>query len=415
MADKKHLEILMQGVEAWNKWRRENFRIRPDLRKADLSGEDLRNANLSDANLRGSNLSEANLSYADLSLAKLSGAKLSSAKLSSAHFNEAHLRKADLSYANLSYANLFSANLSYANLRGAHLDDADLSYARLIGADLRAILANANFIGADLSRANLSGADLIGVKFIGADLSRALLSYADFNRANLSGALLSGTDFNEAAIFYTVFADNDLSQVKGLETVKHIGPSHISIDTIYKSRGEIPEAFLRGCGVPDNFITYMRSLTGKAFEFYSCFISYSSKNHDFAERLYADLQNKGVRCWFAPEDLKIGEKIRVGIDESIRMHDKLLLVLSKHSVESEWVEQEVETALSKEREQKRLVLFPIRLDDSVMKINAGWPALIKNSRNIGDFKKWKDHDAYRQAFERLIRDLKAEGSTDEDV
>ena len=38
---------------------------------------------------------------------------------------------------------------------------------------------------------------------------------------------------------------------------------------------------LRDAGVPDNFITYMKSLTGAAFDFYSCFISY---NKTFKER-----------------------------------------------------------------------------------------------------------------------------------
>jgi len=53
------------------------------------------------------------------------------------------------------------------------------------------------------------------------------------------------------------------------------------------------------------------------------FISYSSKDDDFAQRLHADLQHQGVRCWFAPEDLQIGDKFRIRIDESIRVYDKL--------------------------------------------------------------------------------------------
>src|SRR6185436_4287773 len=100
------------------------------------------------------------------------------------------------------------------------------------------------------------------------------------------------------------------------------GPSYIDINTLYKSRGNIPESFLRGCGAPDTFITFVRSLVNAAIDFYSCFISYSNKNHDFAERLYADLQNKGVRCWFAPEDLKIGDRFQERIEESIRIYDK---------------------------------------------------------------------------------------------
>jgi len=85
------------------------------------------------------------------------------------------------------------------------------------------------------------------------------------------------------------------------------------------------------------FITYIRSLAGKAIEYYSCFISYSSKDEAFARRLYADLQSNNVRCWFAPKDLKWGEKIRAGIDQAIHLHDTLLLILAKYSVTSGWV------------------------------------------------------------------------------
>lgn len=154
----------------------------------------------------------------------------------------------------------------------------------------------------------------------------------------------------------------------------------------------------------------MRSLTAKAIEFYSCFISYSSKDEEFAKRLYNDLQDKGVRCWFAPEDLKIGDRFRVRIDESIRLHDKLLLVLSENSVSSEWVGDEVEAALEKEVGQGgKVVLFPLRLDGAMMEIKSGWPAKVRRTRHIGDFSDWKSHDSYKKAFERLMRDLKAGG------
>jgi len=125
--------------------------------------------------------------------------------------------------------------------------------------------------------------------------------------------------------------------------------------------------------------------------------------------LYGDLQAEGVRCWFAPEHMKIGDKIRSRLDESIRFYDKLLLVLSETSVTSQWVEQEVESAPRKEREQNATVLFPIRLNDAVTTIQGGWPALIYSSRHIGDFRNWKDRNSYQKAFDRLLRDLKAEG------
>ncbi len=121
-----------------------------------------------------------------------------------------------------------------------------------------------------------------------------------------------------------------------------------------------------------------------------------------------------MRCWFAPEDLKIGERFRTRIDESIRVHDKLLLLLlSEHSVSSAWIEQEVETALAKEQEKRESVLFPIRLDDAVMEIKTGWPALVKNTRHIGDFCQWEDSNKYQKVFQRLLNDLRA-GKEDEE-
>jgi hypothetical protein len=119
--------------------------------------------------------------------------------------------------------------------------------------------------------------------------------------------------------------------------------------------------------VPDSLIDYPPALIGvlEPIQFYSCFISYSTKDAALARRLHADLQSQHVRVWFAPEDLKIGDKIRTGIDESIRV------------------------------------------DNAIMEIAGGWPELIRNTRNIGDFQRWKQHDAYQKAFARLLRDLRA--------
>ena len=87
--------------------------------------------------------------------------------------------------------------------------------------------------------------------------------------------------------------------------------------------------------------------------------------------------------------MKIGEKIRPGIDEAIRLHDKLLLILSEQSIQSAWVEKEVETAFERENRDKHTVLFPIRLDEAVMQTKAAWAADIRRTRNIGDFREWK--------------------------
>lgn len=309
---------------------------------------------------------------------------------------------ADLSGANLSGANLSGVYLYRANLTRANLRDATLSRATLTRADLRsANLTRATLLTAYLSDANLHNADLSSTNLSGTRLDGANLTRANLCNANLSGVVMGDT----------TLVSLDLSQVQGLETVHYLGPSYISIDTIYKSQGQIPEVFLRGAGVPENFIEYMRSLTGQAFVYYSCFISHSSKDKDFCQRLYNDLQAAGVRCWLDSEDLKIGDRFWERIDESIRLHDKLLIVLSEHSVESAWVRREVLSALEKEDQSPgRAVLFPIRLDDTVMTTRQPWAASLRHERHIGDFCAWKEHDAYQQAFDRLLRDLQAEGA-----
>ena len=162
--------------------------------------------------------------------------------------------------------------------------------------------------------------------------------------------------------------------------------------------------------MPDEFIEHTRALFSdeEAIRFYSCFISYSTKDEGFAKRLHSRLRDEHVRVWFAPEDLKIGDRFRIKIDEVIRVYDKLLVVLSEHSVQSDWVEKEVETAMEREREQKRTMLFPIRVDGAVNEIKTGWPADIRRTRHIGDFSHWKQHDAFETAFKKLLKDLKAE-------
>jgi hypothetical protein len=313
--------------------------------------------------------------------------------------NTADLTNTDLSEAHLNGANLSGADLSRADLSGADLSRADLSRADLSEADVRwADLGEANLGGADLSGADLSGADLNGANLGGAALGWANLTNADLTEADLSRALLSET----------IFADVDLTDTKGLSACKHVGPSSIDFRTLSRSRN-VPLSFLRGCGLPDNLIDYLPSLQGNAIQFYSCFISYSSKDQLFAERHHADLQNKGVRCWFAPHDLPIGAKTWDAIDQAIRLRDKLLLILSKASLASDWVEDEVSKAYAEERSRKNVVLFPIRIDNAVMSTAEPWAVKLRDQRNIGDFRRWREPAEYQGNLERLLRDLKASG------
>jgi hypothetical protein len=350
------------GVAEWNR-RRESGEGIPDLSEAIL-----KRANLGGANLGGADLSEADLSEADLSEADLSGTDLSGANLSDAYLRGADLRR--------------------ANLRGAHLIEADLSGANLIEANLRG--------------ANLVGADLRG---------------ADLGRANLSDAYLRGANLLEAICWSAVFANVDLSETQGLDSIRHLMPSTIGADTLFLSKGKIPEAFLRGCGVHDELIEYLPALLGSMspIQFYSCFISYSHKDEEFAKRLHSKMRDQGMRVWYGPDDIQGGEKLHEQIDEAIRVHDKLLLVLSPHSIDSRWVREEIRRARKSEVREGRRKLFPIRLMD--YEGLAQWESfyadlgedLAQEIREyfIPDFSMWETDEQFEAAFARLLRDLQA--------
>ncbi len=242
MANSEHLAILKQGVEAWNEWRRSRSEIAPDLKGADLRGAQL-----------------ARLSF------QLSGG--------------IDLRDARLAGSDLGSAYLFQADLRNADLRGA-----DLGRASLVDANLKgAIFSDAKFLGTNLRGALCDG---------------SVFSRAFFVRADFSSATLEGSEFDGATIGYTAFNDVDLSATRGLEAAVYNFPSSVGIDTIYRSKGKIPRAFLRGCGLRDWEIEAARLYdpalsaeeitdvlyrlanlrSSQPFLYYSCFISYST--HD---------------------------------------------------------------------------------------------------------------------------------------
>jgi hypothetical protein len=372
MPNPEHLQRLQQGVEAWNQWREQNDDITPNLREANIYQAPLRGADLNEAELI-----EANLGGADLA--------------------EARLWRADLS--------------------GADLREADLR---------RAVLEDANLVAANLRGADLSGADLSGANLSGADLREADLREADLYCAKLIGANLTEASVFEVILEDTVFGDANLTAVRGLETCLHEGPSILDYSTLAKS-GPLPLVFLRGCGLNDWEIEttklYQSDLTATqineiiyrmyalradpVIQFYKCFISYASQDQTFVNRLYEDLQTKGVRCWCALEDMKTGDHIRDTIERQIRLREKMLVVLSSASIASPWVEDEVEAALEEERKSRgrRTVLVPIRIDNAVEETDRAWARTIKRRRHIGDFTHWEDNDAYQKALARLLQAL----------
>ncbi|MEM1281280.1 MAG: pentapeptide repeat-containing protein [Cyanobacteria bacterium P01_H01_bin.152] len=118
-----YLELIEQGVEAWNRWRAEHPDELPDLESAYLF----------EKSLQGINFRQANLSRACLIGANLEGADLAEANLSGVYANTANLQGASLAAADLREGNFIEANLTQANLSGAVTENANFTNACLQG------------------------------------------------------------------------------------------------------------------------------------------------------------------------------------------------------------------------------------------------------------------------------------------
>jgi uncharacterized protein YjbI with pentapeptide repeats len=293
------------------------------------------------------------------------------------------------------------AKLSGANFSKSYLDLADLRHADLSGAQLNS---------AQLNGANLSGAQLRG---------------ASLTNADLTGAVLMNVDFSHALIGWTTFASNDLGATQGLESVEHYGPSTISVDTLSKSGGQIPDTFLRGCGLSDWEIEaaklYSAGLKNEeltdilyaihnlrshhAIQINPLFISYSHKDSPFVNRIEQCLNEKGIRFWRDVHHATAG-RLEKQVDRAMRLNPTVLLVLSSNSVESDWVEHEVRLARELEKELKRDVICPVALDGNWKE--CGWPERLREQvmeYNILDFSEWNDESEFAPMFTRLIEGL----------
>jgi len=173
MANQEQLELLKQGVEVWNKWRKENPDEKVDLREAYLYGADLRGIDLRRAKLYGADLRKAMLHEA-----KLAGIGLQKSWLLEADLSRTDLRNADLHEANLQQASLIEANLSGANLSRANLYEVNLRQAKLIKTNL--------------SKSNLTATSLAGADLRGAKLIEAILVQINVANANISSSLVYG-------------------------------------------------------------------------------------------------------------------------------------------------------------------------------------------------------------------------------
>lgn len=308
---------------------------------------------------------------------------------------ENKILRPELQYFDLSNADLAGADLSLADLEFANLDDADLTGANLLLANLHR---------ASLRRANLTRTDLYFANLVATDLRGASLRATRFH-----GTAMGGAHFAGASLSSTLFAAVDLSSALGLDEVLHTAPSTIGLDTLYESAFSLPHSFLAGAEVPEQAITTLYKYLAESPRHYSCFISYSHEDSEFADAIYGALREHKIRCWLDKHAMQPGSNIYDEIARGIQTSDRMLLVCSEHSLTSWWVDSELTSIFDKERrlsqETKKNVALVVPLDLDGFMFSSDWKSGKKDiltSRLALRFSNWSGDTAL---FQKRIHEL----------
>lgn len=452
MIKEKLIILLNQSVEKWNDWRSVNQNQKIDLSKSEFNrirlvrgdfsnmtikyaifkGTILNLANFSKSNLVGIKFESAFLMEANFNRTNLNGGRVLNSNLIQANFNKATLNGTNFSNSRLSKANFKDAWAPRTKWRGANLEgvsfvNADLSSADFSGANL----TNVDFTGADLSLTNFSnanlsnsiltdvyleGVNLVGVNLTGAKISNVDFSKVDLTRTNFTSVFFENTNFFLAKLSGTIFGLTNLSDCLNLETTILASKCIIDLDTL-KNSPNIPFTFLHKLGISEFAIDYAHDLTiTSAIKMFPVYLSHSWQDKQFAKILYESLIERNIHCWFDEKKGKTGTKIVEAINTGIENYDKMILICSKDSLTSWWVELEIERILEKERNYNRgkkekdkvNLIIPITIDDYIFdEFDSPWSTHIKKYI-IGDFREWTNDMQYKKSLRELLNSVQIE-------
>ena len=353
-----------------------------DLTGADLTGSDLREANLSGANLQGAHLWRSNLARTNFKEANLAGSTLN---------------RTDLSNSVLALANLSGANMSYSNMSNADLEKANLS-----GVDLS---------HSDLSWTNLSGANLRGARLVGASLDMADLTGADLQGATIINTRLNSTSLMSAVCGITTFSNCDLTRAIGLETVKHVGPSMISLDTISRSQGQVPPAFLEGAGVPQPLVAAQDAVRAAGMTYTRVLLLGSENDGELAAKVRASLAEAQAPAWFiAADDETSLQSGAINLDYAV-YYDRLVLLCTAGTLENPITSRYFASLVNGQGSAKTDSLIAVATDDVFYQREDRLCSGLRDGAVV-DFRGWEDPARYNEAFSALVHTFATTGPSD---
>lgn len=135
------------------------------------------------------------------------------------------------------------------------------------------------------------------------------------------------------------------------------------------------------------------------------FLSHTSIDKPFVRKLAADLRNYGHTVWIDEAEINIGDSLIGKIREGLDSVDFIAVILSKASIESEWVKKELEIASNRELKERRILVLPIKIEDVEL------PGFLEG-KFYGDFSRPENYDEKLELLLRSLGDSKVIVPTD---
>lgn len=207
MANSKHVEILLSGVENWNQWRLDNPDVQPDLEGVVLKDQNLENINLNGANLKGAQWQNIGLDAALLEgaiLIAVNWKKVSGvgADFSEADFTKAKLTNCDFRKADLRHTCFAETSMEGCNFSGARLTEVNFGEATLDKID---------FFEAFLDKPDFNQTTLIKPVFSVSQLDKSMLEKASVSDMQIRDAHISFKD------------ESSREDVKSMDELEEVG------------------------------------------------------------------------------------------------------------------------------------------------------------------------------------------------
>lgn len=131
------------------------------------------------------------------------------------------------------------------------------------------------------------------------------------------------------------------------------------------------------------------------------FISHSSKDKAFVRKLDATLTANSVSVFLDERDIVVGESIPKRIYESIGRATHVIYVISHHSLQSKWVQEEIDAAKMRQNRGEGCEVLPVKIDDCTL------PPIIGHIK-YADFRDWEDNKSFVRSFRQILLALRIE-------